>query len=532
MHEKTIVAEAIRIYCQQNFERKYHMNTKSKLFPLVFTLLFNACDKDDARVDTSKAFPENLAIASPLHFVQNTASLTKSTSYVSHYEFSTSQIEDALGGAAVTDLVDARFLYSNDINADCYGPALTCENHPDDSSATSCSFPSGDLGLWLELNDDGNACAAAQLNAKMSAMEDTFANAMLIAATLISVADNAEKLPEAGESSDIASELAAVAPDLDGDGSDDVSWDVVTIGQSESDTWSYVLEFTYTDPMSSKSYPTKIVFDHNASESSDEYSGLLWFSVSGDSTDFHGVNCPDTERTRNGTLEYTASGDGNMRLQARLGTLCGADVDGRNTSGILDETNTYSSTNANGWSENFGIFSADFDATTLDGSYVYAWQAGPNDSHSRVFNIGVNYDSADNDHDAEAYFGFSSALKDDSDGDGVLGVEGFICNWAGPGQNQTHVTTHAQRQFVAYNSSTGLFDVSSGGSNIAYAPTNSCSYDGSGSFVFDTDADGDLSDEAGGAVASDLYTSPSTCTDTDIFDVITNCRNFTLPVAP
>ena len=94
------------------------------------------------------------------------------------------------------------------------------------------------------------------------------------------------------------------------------------------------------------------------------------------------------------------------------------------------------------------------------------------------------------------------------------------------------MTTHAQRQFVAYNSSTGLFDVSSGGSNIAYAPTNSCSYDGSGSFVFDTDADGDLSDEAGGAVASDLYTSPSTCTDTDIFDVISNCRNFTLPVAP
>ncbi|MDP7039162.1 MAG: hypothetical protein QGI45_08395 [Myxococcota bacterium] len=508
------------------------MNAKSKLSLLAFALLFNACHKDAAKIDMSHAFPKDLAIASPLHFVEATASLTKSTSYVSHYEFSTDKIAEALSGGAMTDLVDARFLYSNDINADCYGPALTCENHPDDTSASTCFFPSGDLGLWLELNDDGNACAAAQLNAKMSAMEDTFANAMLIAATLISVADNAEKLPEAGESSNIESELAAFASDLDGDGVDDVSWDVVTIAQSESETWSYALEFVYTNPVSSKSYPTKIVFEHSPSESSSEYSGLLWFSVSGDSDDFQGGNCPETERTRNGTLEYTASGDGNIRLQARLGTLCGADVDGRNTSGVLDETNTYSSTNANGWSENFGIFSADFDATTLDGSYVYAWQAGPNDSHSRVFNIGVNYHSADNDHDAEAYFGFSSALKDDSDADGVLGVEGFICNWAGPGQNQTHVTTHAQRQFISYNSSTGLFDVPSAGSNITYAPTNSCSYDGSGSFVFDTDADGDLGDEAGGAVASDLYTSPSTCTDTDIFDVISNCRNFTLPVAP
>ena len=124
------------------------------IFCLVFIVLLSCSDKD-GKVDSSKAFPENLAIASPLHFVQNTASLTKSTSYVSHYEFSTSQIEDALGGALVTDLVDARFLYSNDINADCYGHALTSENHPDDSSATSCSFPRGDLGLWRELNDDG-----------------------------------------------------------------------------------------------------------------------------------------------------------------------------------------------------------------------------------------------------------------------------------------------------------------------------------------------------------------------------------------
>ena len=153
---------------------------KLKMSLLAILIASVSCQNDSTKVDLKGVFPEGLALASPLHFVSATGSVTKSTSFVSHYEFSTEKIADALSGTAITDLVDARFLFANDINAHCYGPALTCENHPDDTSASSCFFPSGDLGMWLEENSDGNACAAAQLNSKMSSMEDMFANTMVI----------------------------------------------------------------------------------------------------------------------------------------------------------------------------------------------------------------------------------------------------------------------------------------------------------------------------------------------------------------
>ena len=110
----------------------------------------------------------------------------------------------------------------------------------------------------------------------------------------------------------------------------------------------------------------------------------------------------------------------------------------------------------------------------------------------------------------------------------------MICNWAGPGNNHT-LQELAQRQFITQDPITGLFDASigAGSADITYAPSNSCDYDASGSFIFDVDADGSLADESHVAVISDLMQPVDTDLDGNatIEEKITS-RGYTLPVAP
>jgi hypothetical protein len=168
-------------------------------------------------------------------------------------------------------------------------------------------------------------------------------------------------------------------------------------------------------------------------------------------------------------------------------------VTGGTTYLLLDPATTHGS-DSTGWADNFSILGAEFDPTTTEGHYTYAWQAGENDGYARIFSIGINYNATTSLVDGEAYYGFGDDIGT-TDG----AITGFFCNWAGPRPPGSPNTLHdyAQRQSFEYNGTSGTFDVPTGGSDITYAPRNTCTYGTSDTagFVYDRDLDGDLSDE-------------------------------------
>jgi len=217
-----------------------------------------------------------------------------------------------------------------------------------------------------------------------------------------------------------------------------------------------------------------------------EYKGMLTYRVDSDAM---GGNCGMgvTDATINGTLYYDRSSATSLLVNAREGgycdkgvtgaTIADSDVDASSTYQFLDPAALYDgTTKTNGWANSFSGFSGKFNPSTQEGDYVYAWQAGKNDSNSRTFQMHVDADAAT----GEAYFGFGDAIST-TDGS----IQGMICNWAGPGNSHTTLD-YVQRQSIAFDGA--KFIVGTSGSDITYAPTTTCAYEGTPSgFYYDRD---------------------------------------------
>jgi hypothetical protein len=268
------------------------------------------------------------------------------------------------------------------------------------------------------------------------------------------------------------------------------------------DLWDYDLDFDYTDPIDSDVHHIRVVLSHQNGSTVGAYSGRFTYLVN---DSFGGGNCPAPEVTVNGSLVYERTADTEMTLESRNGTFCGVDAVGVDSNGLVDPSYTFP-TSADGWGNNFNIFTSSFDPTTLAGQYAYRWQAGSGDGNTRTLLAGVNAHSP---LDGETYFGFGDPV---SSSDAC--IQGFICNWAGPGNNST-LLDYSQRQHITLDTLSGLFEpTNAAASNITYAPTNDCTYDGSGIFQYDRNGDQDLADEddsttvvddSGSGLAFDLF---------------------------
>ena len=450
---------------------------------------------NNASINTGLLFPKSLMVSSPFADLGNQPQYIKGLnsapmgmlygpSVPSYFE-ATEQIGQILEGELeISDVFDVSEFYRVSVNADCFGPQLLYQDHPEASSSSSASgtLPSGDLGIWLAEDSTGNACSVAQVNALLSGIESQTQMALMVIASFVSVADSeGEVLPEEGGTLDLTTYMNA-------QGITDVTFDTATISLSAG-VWSYASQIDYQ--VSGDDYNITISMTHTPSSDESEYSGLLQYTVEGkdgvSGISWPGFNCSQNDRTFAASLSYSRESD-DMNLQLRNATLCGHSVANIfNSNGLVDVDNTYSSSNLDGWSENFAIFGADFSLSTLSGSYSYVWQAGVNDSHSRVFNIGFNDTSLDN---GEAHFGYGEQVTD-TDG----WINGFICNWAAPGASHVLINK-TQRQFFEYDASLSLYLGTDHRANIEYAPTTSCDYDGSGSFIFDIDSSGVLGDIA------------------------------------
>lgn len=378
-----------------------------------------------------------------------------------------------------------RFLQTP-VNAGCYGPTVLYQGHPNWLSgvpAATGELPSGDVGIWTAVDTATDwACAAAQLDARMDGVALRSNTSLMTLASLINVANTAGKsLPTVGATVDLKAEMnTAFSPD--------VTFSTATISQPLAGSYSYSVVFSFTHSSSTRN--AEIRLSHVPGGSKNEYSGLLTYAVTRGVSDLQNCNGRAAGTVDVGTLKYTRTARTAMTLVHREGNYCGAGTvtplatgyASFSSDGQLDPAGKWNGTK--GWANNFNRFGAVYDPTTLKGNYTFGWQAGDMDSNSRVFNIGLNYNTATEARDGEAYFGYGDDIASST---GT--IKGFICNWAGPGNSHT-LTDYFQRQNISFNDTTGKWRPSleaASSSNITYAPTNACTSAG-GTFYYDKNA--------------------------------------------
>jgi hypothetical protein len=487
------------------------------------TLASRASDNDD-----TNAFPEDAMVASPTDTSETpTARLIPhtraTTANGSAYAAAADSINDIL--TATTTLsastFDPELFYTRDQDATCYGPTLYYKNHPDGPSSTSASLPTGDLGLWSEKEGSTTeACASAQLNARLGGVKDrTYISWMTIASLIQSYEAGGKNWPgdvTAGSSVTLTTEFNAL-------GIANTTFSSATMAlASDGKTWTYHLTFDYT--RSGTPYTVTVDVKHQTGSTSSQYEGLLNYAVE---DTFTGGNCGTGSNnvTYYGSLHYIKDSTSEMSFQSRGVQTCGhstlsaltASVSSSAISGLVVDPSV-------NWSDNFYIFTASFNPTSITGNYTYAWQAGKNDSHARVFNLGMETTTS-----GEAYFGFGDRVQTSPH---TGAIKGLICNWAGPNNNHTtYLQPYAQRQHLTYNTTSEYFEpTSSTSSDITYAPTNSCEHDGSGSFGYGTVSGDENSIHS--AVTKDLLTTTSTSTTYPTITDAIDGRGFNLPSYP
>jgi hypothetical protein len=372
------------------------------------------------------------------------------------------------------------------INAGCYGPTVLYQGHPDwvaGNPPKDGTLPSGDVGIWTAVDTATDwVCAAAQLDARMDGVALRSNTSLMTLASLINVANTAGKsLPAVGATVDLKAEMnVAFSPD--------VTFTTATISQPVAGSYSYSVAFSFTHGASTRN--AEIRLSHAPGASKSEYSGLLTYAVTRGAGDLQ--NCPGASggTVDVGTLKYTRTTRTAMTLVHREGNYCGAGTAtplatsyaNFSGDGQLDPAGKWTGTK--GWANNFNRFGAVYDPTTLKGNYTFGWQAGFNDGNTRIFNMGLNYDTATEARSGEAYFGYGDDIASST---GT--IKGFICNWAGPSSSHT-LKDFFQRQHITFNDTTGKWRPSleaASSSNITYAPTNACTSAG-GAFYYDKNA--------------------------------------------
>ncbi|WP_295002256.1 hypothetical protein [Sulfurimonas sp.] len=436
-----------------------------------------------------------------------------------------SRIDKILNGTLpLTNVFTPNLLFATSIDAQCYGPNLLYKNNPDVNTTNSGELPSGDLGIWtLNEGNTTQACTAAQLDARMKGVKErSLAGLFLLAGSLDSMYDANLSIPSVGAGVlDLTSSMPTVP---------DVSFTSVSLEQNATDEYIYKIEFTYT--RSAVDYDVKFQTVHKGTSTGDVYKGLMSYEIE---DTMNGGNCGtgSNDITRKGSLLYERTSQDDFKVDAREADFCSHSfAGGFDVNKILNASDTYNvTTNPDGWGNNYNRFIANYKKSNKSGQYSYVWQAGPQDSHSRVLQIDLNNHTP---VDGESYFGYGAQVFDTN---ATFGENlGLICNWAGPGA-QHSPTFYGQRQFLTFNTTNKFFETPLGGSDITYAPTNSCKYDGSASFTYDRDLSGaidsaDISVVKVGAVSTelefDLFEGNST---TPIAQKILS-RGANLPVEP
>ena len=430
-------------------------------------------------------------------------------------------IDDVANGKTVptSDNLDLTAFFNNGANASCYAPRIAYANHDDAAAGSGLgngSLPAGDTGM-MEKTDNATLqpCSAAQLNALIDPVKKRANAALIIAAYMRASASSS--MPAEGKSDDHTTGINTWFQDkkLFPQGVKG-SVDSATIAKS-SGTYTYLVVASATDASGIK-YKLLVKMAYKpSSTASAQFTGIATYvtytSKYADGNDVAclngvaSVNTPTSwdntkiwnptaltgtagEKVQVGTLRFQRSAVTKVDLTSREATYClGGGPDNINaktdpsayfaltSDNDLDQGVNFTS-KANGWIQQgrgFTRYGASFNPSTGEGNYKFAWQAGVQDSHARMFVASVAYNSQSDTRTGQAAFGFSGPMKLDTTDATPTDLKGMICNWAGPGsQHNPGGTFQYQRITLAADSSTWAIDSGSDANKIDYAPVNTC----------------------------------------------------------
>jgi len=440
------------------------------------------------------------------------------------------KVLDSDATVSVASLIDLEGLFGvAGTDANCYGPKVKYASHQDAGSGPSSGeLPSGDVGMWLATEPDGQPCVLAEMSRRMAGSRRQGMQGLLVAAVMRRTIASTSGLamPAAGATTDLTTALqpvlAAAMPTTS------VTVVSATLALNATST-TYTYRLVLTNGLSGASAKRgEIILRHSPGGSSTAYSGTLeiaGFTLGSDPV----FGCSDQvdsatslyKVARASSLKYSRNGN-DMSFSSRMAAYCGHP----SGSGTRDAAQVATFTSDNqldprvglpsgappvprgstlGWRGDFARYAADYAVTTGAGTFQLAWQAGSTDGHSRSLVARTQALAA-----GMTVAGSFAYADDIATTTGTL--LGMICNWAGPGNRHTPITRF-QSQAAAQAGSSGAYALAD--SKITYAPTNSCS---STTTSFDVNADGTLAagEGVGTATALDGLTGTSVTVDQEM----------------
>lgn len=455
------------------------------LIPTIAMLLITSSCSDKASTPAAAAatsstssFPTSFALSSPTNVDAATlVGMELGENYYSVTPFAADSVSatdsvaskvvklDAIVSADTAAECAIQLTLATSGNANCYGPTLTYSGHPD-GSPTSGSLPGGDLGIWSATDAGGEACSAAELNARMRGVSSYVDLGLFTMASVLCVLKNdSQTLPAAGASVDLTTLMSGKVT-INGTAA---TVSAASISRSASDSGGQPVYTTSITAAQSTNLSYNIRLKHIPSESSNAtYKGKISVTIS-NSTGTRDGNCNDS--TSQGTTEatsvsYEKSSSSNVKVMLKSAGYCAAAADPyvSATDYTVDLTKISSAGVPAGWGGNGNYFSGEYDPTVGVGTYYYGWQAGKGDGNARVFNSLVSGSAGS--RTGTAFFGFGAAIT----GASFAGkIDRMICNWAGPGNSHTGISK-VQKQVITESS--GKFIPSS--SYIIYDPVTTC----------------------------------------------------------
>jgi hypothetical protein len=474
---------------------------------------------------TAEIFPVSLVIASPLDTTDTvTSTLTDSWLSNPNLIFATLMSSDLADINAILEgenLEDCAFdfgsFFQEITSASCYGPAVAYENFPNGDNASGTLFV-GDVGIWTtNEGDTDEACAAAQLNTRMSGLSNKTTTMLQAFASMVCVAnyndiDLTEDVTLTTEMTSMLDENDITDPIIDG-----ATIDLSTDEDTGNTIYHYTLSLTYDDKAVSLNMKHLALNDDNTT-----YRGLFNYRHNSDTHNF----CSDGT-TEAGSALYNKTSTTNMKIGFDFVDYCGLDVNPFTLSDVVDDLDILDPTvNTDGWVNDKNKLIVDYNITTRAGMYSYSWQAGHLDPNSRVLNVVLELEDGETLLDGEAFFAFGPSL---ASGQAFGQITGFICNWAGPGNNKM-LKPFIQYQSIEENADGTFSPVTS---NITYSPQNECEYLNTdpmfGQFTFDSNGDGTVDTNPNTEIENDLL--DATDADADGFIDEIEDAGMTLPIS-
>ncbi|MBI4211909.1 MAG: hypothetical protein HY540_04645 [Deltaproteobacteria bacterium] len=490
--------------------------------------------------DTSSTVPSDIVVSSPTASTSGSTSITvKSVTKAGKpgdadaddYASKREALQTLIAGSGECSFT-LEIPTITDVN--CYGPNIDFVVHPnatqpdgnttDDGMEDDDGFlPGGDTGIWNPTQGT-QACAAAKMNELVGKVASKVDNMISIFGAMAC----------AGKKAGVALPAAGAEVDLTSAFNDNVTIGNLTISSAKlsrlandgdgNTVYQSTIEMSITVGQSTQT--GKIVLKHIPTTSDNStYKGKVLMSMSNAT---NSVNCTmaggNTGLTDAGSILYEKTSSTAVKYELNFASFCGTSYD---VSNGLDPTDKVSSSNKDGWADNwnYGLFS--LNPTNGVGSVAYAWQAGSADQRTRVLDVATTADS-DGAVSGDAYFGFGPDIAT-SAGRGT--INGFVCNWAGPsGAISLMDRSSAGQQLAqhqAISRASGASEFTATNSEIRYAITNSCNADAGGSFTYQAVADQQSKTPLN--MANDRTSTASAVTN-NLVDL--SAVTFTKPTAP